>query len=1119
MATNFNRSKYQDTFEKRFGKGSYDSGLATARDIGYTKARAELEKAAYNERVRAFEAEMKEQKSAREKAAKEAKKKKEDTSVIDELVKNKKESNSNEPDKDKLDSILGFLRVDKNKHAKKDDGNFFLDLVNAGKRAVKAANPFDDVGFGDAMMKSAMEFDKEKSKQFDSVDRFAGRATNSASMGIMGNLDKRMRNGELPDYLTKRKLGEGGGVDMLADLTGYLVPGAALAKGLKGTKLGANTAKDILSKPLTKETAKKLAKETSKEGAAVGAIMSAIEIGGREALNPNDTNWKQNLAQFGIETGAGAVLDPLATLGLSKLASKVKKPELSPAAKKIFVDSVKKSEPKSDIPFSINPNRPSHAELMDAYNGKDVKNTSSRDLPFNKSETISSNKNVATPPDGPSFKADMGELTKGVDVSELKDIKPLKKYTNDVYRNFNEVFGKDSPITARVLGDLDASKKSYVDMQEQLLKELDEKIVKGMGIKKGSKLSRLVQDYGEKVIDLPTLQQKAPNDWQKVVEADKWFREKYDNLIDEVNAARAIVYPNNPSKQVPKRDNYYRHFQEFSSWTGLKNIFDTPAAIDPHLVGASDFTKPRTKWAGFMQRRGNGKYSSDAVGGFLNYIPAASYAKNIDLNIPNFRNLKNELADQTNETRNLNEFLNFLDKYSGDLAGKTNPFFDRIVQDIVGRKKMAALTWVNNRVKTNTILGNLSSTLAQVANVPLGIAFAKEQAGKGASRTIKAFMNKNEPIHQSAFLKERYLDSKYRKFDEKWLDQPQKAAEWLMEVADRTGTSFVWNSAYEKGLKLKVANPIKYADENTRRLVAGRGVGEVPLAQKAKVTQLIAPFTLEVGNLWRVMNDMKMEKDFGGLALLFASNFVLNKVMEETRGSSVTFDPIDAALDASEPGLTPLQRAGTMAGEIASNVPLGQFFANLYPEYGKAGPFDGPTREELFGSRNPQRFGTGLVSMEAIQDPLFKLLPPFGGNQIKKTLNGTETLRDEGQFKDGKGTGKSIPLFGDKEELKYPVERNYENLIKSILFGPSATDEAKKYYKNEFRPLSANQTADYETAKSRDVGKEFYDYLMITRREDSVKRKIKEILNDESLSETERTKEVNRVLEELKIKE
>lgn len=60
---------------------------------------------------------------------------------------------------------------------------------------------------------------------------------------------------------------------------------------------------------------------------------------------------------------------------------------------------------------------------------------------------------------------------------------------------------------------------------------------------------------------------------------------------------------------------------------GLQNIFETPAGIDNTLAGISANTKPKSKFASFMQKRLGNKTDVDAVGGFLDYIRSAEYAK------------------------------------------------------------------------------------------------------------------------------------------------------------------------------------------------------------------------------------------------------------------------------------------------------------------------------------------------------------------------------------------------------------------------------------------------------------------------------------------------------------
>ena len=491
---------------------------------------------------------------------------------------------------------------------------------------------------------------------------------------------------------------------------------------------------------------------------------------------------------------------------------------------------------------------------------------------------------------------------------------------------------------------------------------------------------------------------------------------------------------------------------------GLWNIFENPSGISSALSGPSAFSKPKSKWASFMQKRLGDQSDVDAVGGFLDYANASLYAKHIDPNIPNFRNLREELVQATAEGENagkLNNFIEFLDDFSNDLAGKTNPG-DRVIQKWIpgGRKTFQVLTWANNRIKANTIVGNLGSTVAQIFNVPQGIANAGPvHATKGFGRAMAGMFVKNDPINQSTFIKERYSRA-FDRFDTGMINNTKHFASWITGVLDEVGTKYIWQSHYAKALAEKIPNPVKYADDVTRRMVAGRGIGEVPIAQKAKTTQMLAPFQLEVGNMWWVMKDFVDEKSFGKLATLFVMNYLFNRAAEQVRGSAVTFDPIQAVIDAigemdEENGA--VKAGGRLAGEVLSNVPFGQTVAANYPEYGaKIGDVQTPTRKELFGRSDPTRFGSGLLLNKGIQDPLFKILPGYGGNQLKKTLEGMLAM-DKG-YVENKG-----------QQVQYPVNDNPIDKAKSIMFGKYATGEARDFFKEDRRALTDKQSEIYKS--------------------------------------------------------
>lgn len=1137
VMASFDPNKYKSIFEQRYGSGSYNAGLSQAREIGRTRVQADIAKQEYNQRLKEAEKARKEAEKAAQKRTyndalaywsepqNNAILRREGAARNAENVRNDprlkaavKEQGFNL--EDYIDAMYaavsgGQFRSEREfkqfaKTQQKEANRkptFEEQLSQYGKRTVAPPQvKKKDIGLlgriGNFFTSKDVDGDGDRDGLLGAVDRYIAPISKAATDGfIPGNTERMAMNSPNNPVVKAVQKDRGLETDILHGIGTLAAFATPYSKAYKAADLAVNKVPKLanIANPYVKKAI---------TGATAGTMAEAGISATNELANSEAYNMRDYAIRMGIGAAGGAILDP-ALHGLGRLAQRG-------LGRLRNVDSP--STPQFDQLGYYQPSRRGQSDAM--YERISQMPDRNNRLPLADPPMMRASRNFEpVQPQQDSaiqmLRADLDrykpigkslerlKLPKShvfdVNVGLLKDIDGFRGYTSDIYRNTRDVFGEHFPkVKEAILDPFDKSKKEYVELQENWLNNLEKDIVKGLGIKKGSKLSKLVQDYGEKTIPLDELKRLEPNDWQKVVAADKWFRKAYDNLIDQVNASRAVVYPNNAEMLVPKRKDYYRHFKELNGLEGIKNIFDTPAGIDPQLVGTSDFTTPRSRWSSMMQKRGAGPYKSDAVGGFLNYLPAASYSIKIDPHIPVFKNLSKQLKDATGTTKNLNHYIEFLEDFSKDLAGKTN-FLDRPVQKILGRKTFNGLQWMNNRVKKNAVLGNVGSMLAQIANVPNGVAFAKQHAVPGALKTIKSLISKNDEMAQSGFLKERFSHNMYQQFNTRLIEQPEKFAGWAMTLADRVGTSFVWNSAYSKGVAQGVDDPIKYADDATRRLVAGRGIGEVPLLQKSKTFQFIAPFQLEVANLWKVQKDFVKEKDFAAIVTLYAGAWMLNKGMEETRGSKVVFDPIDAITDAlTDEDLSGWEKGGRLIGEVLSNVPLGQTAANFYPEYGTKKL---PTREDFFGDRDPNRYGSGLLVAKGVQDPVFKLLPGFGGAQLQKSLKGMDALEAEGAYNK------------DKSKLKYPVENDPINSIKGTVFGLGGLRETRDFYDNERKPLGTKQTEKYQQFKEQGVGQEYYDQVMVERELANIEKEIKSISEDTKLSEAEKQRRISELME------
>lgn len=648
----------------------------------------------------------------------------------------------------------------------------------------------------------------------------------------------------------------------------------------------------------------------------------------------------------------------------------------------------------------------------------------------------------------------------GTPISTFTDIGNIPANFNTFPRIMRKVLGKER--ADRMFVDmLDNAKGNTAEMALTLLEDMESTITTstgkgGFGIGEGSKLSKAVQEFGEQTRTYESLvKQFGENSANNVVKATKWFRGQYDLLIDEVNATMRSVYPNNPTKLIAKRTDYFRHFRDLSEGvTALKEIVTTPADISPSLSGISQFTRPLMKFLSIAQRRKGTKTKIDAVGGFKNYILQASYAKHITPQIRNLRNFATELRQaseisvQAGGKPNLNRYIEYIDDFANQLSGKTGPA-DRVFIKIVpgGRKALNMLNWTNQRVAQNAILGNIRSLFAMPANIANAAGVLKLDLARGSKATIVGIFDKNSPIRKSAFWRERNLHESFNRFNTEWMRHPVRNtgrfAGWLIATSDKLAGHPIWHGAYRQALERSIANPSRYADNIARDLLGGRGIGDKPLAFTEKTLKPILTFQLEVTNAWYVLRGLVSERDFAGLATAMVAAWTYNQMLEQTTGGKVLFDPIDAMIDATDTftdqnegdlGERSLKAAGRLVGEALSAIPTGQLVGALYPQNGIG---DLPSRKELFGAEDPTRFGTGVLVVKAISDPIYSLLPPFGGQQIKKTVGGIQS-QQSGEVRSRSG----------KTSL-FPVPDDPETIIKGVLFGKWATDAAKEYFERK----------------------------------------------------------------------
>lgn len=672
----------------------------------------------------------------------------------------------------------------------------------------------------------------------------------------------------------------------------------------------------------------------------------------------------------------------------------------------------------------------------------------------------------------------------------------INKSLETIYPNAKNFYEKRvvylNSLAEEAYGNMDIYKRNIAEIQERLNKNkelLNSK--KKKGTQAYAKLEKSIAADEKRISKLQNSANKYNPSYQR-------YSSQASELQRQLNSGELMR-----NKKLNYRKDYIHHMQDMgSSWNGFKNILNSDISIDPKLVGVSEFTKPKSKWAGFMQQRKTGtQYDEDAIGATLKYLQEAEYKIHIEPNIPKFRAF-NELL-RKNSKGGVNTAIQFFDKLANSLAGKTGGIDRAIRNEILDgehsrgtfSKLMSAIT---GRIKSNMVLGNISSAVVQISNLPNVVASIGniKDTTKGFDmfrRYISGDKEMKELINKSPFLRERFFDRKSRVFDVGAIAKGKNVGLRLMELGDEMVAKAGWYGAYEQALRKGVEDPIRYADDLIKKSVGGRGIGEMPLILENKFVGNWLPFQTEILNTANLLTEqvtksVKGIKELKPKEVLQAVNFMLyfsvasyltNNITEKFTGNRPTIDPIEATIntiqnlsDEDDDRMIFSKIVSPYMDQIVKGVPFANYGFSFMPE---------ELRNVLFEKEDPTRYGIGPVGLAKIGkanmpsgalDLATSTLLPWGGNQVRKTIQGVGDYLQgasytENSIEDTISNMRKGQTFKEaaNKNIRFPIEQTPSNLASAALFGRYATKEGREYIDKGRRPLVDAQTNKIEMLK------------------------------------------------------
>lgn len=619
-------------------------------------------------------------------------------------------------------------------------------------------------------------------------------------------------------------------------------------------------------------------------------------------------------------------------------------------------------------------------------------------------------------------------------------------------------------------------------------------------------------------------------DKAKVEKAIDTFRIIYDEILElENQVLRANGYA-----EIKYRTGYFPHFIDYQPVTKAEKVLDKlgieidKRPLPTNIAGITEQFVPGKTWNRSSLNRKTDKTTYNALKGFDTYIRQASDNIFHTGNIQRLRGLENEIRYQYSDKgiqekvdeiydneiltpqEKMMEISNVFDvadnpmpnlvvelrRYTNALANKKSEA-DRSLENRISRPIYSTTKAIENRFGANAVGLNWGSAFTNF--IPITQAYSQistKNIGRATIDTIKSYISDDGFINESTFLTNRLkqADKLYKTSLEKISDKTS----FLFNAIDNVASNIIVRGKYldniDKGMTAKEA--MKNANSFGANVMADRSKGALPtlFEEKNPISKAFTQFQLEVNNQYRYMfkdipRDLK-DKGLANIALayfkMFVAAYLFNWTSEKITGRKSAFSPIDIAVDSFEtlntPNMNTAEKLINVGTDIVQELP---FIGGL------AGGGRIPVSGAIPDAENTFKAISGLVTGEInsskavktllneISKPASYLLLPFGGGQVRKTVEGVGTILAGGSY--------GVDSEG-KETLKFPVEKaNLGTYMKAGIFGKYALPEAKSYADNNYKSLNAKQTEMYKYAKLPYKQLLEYTNSKLKKKEDKIK--------------------------------
>lgn len=686
--------------------------------------------------------------------------------------------------------------------------------------------------------------------------------------------------------------------------------------------------------------------------------------------------------------------------------------------------------------------------------------------------------------------SDVWELTTR-EIKKTKDYKDWRKYASENYQDKDinpslTALGHTSFTAERLSEFMDdgIGMKMYQEMIKPVydaneltvrrLADISEK-VRDFGVLEGSKLDRDAFLYAEKKLD------KAN---PKAVKLANYIRDQYDSLLVELNDTRKKV----GVEAIPKRKDYITHLNELTVLSDLLGIDRVSTnnrikVVKNQLIEEKGYDEGRAweaakrevdgakgvnryidaKHARFdfvKQRLGDYQANPSIIRSFKGYLPQAVNYIDQAVNVAKNKAFKDVLPPNAKE---------MMRKWNTEaVAGRPNV-------GIVGDRPKRILSGLKGQLGANIILGNIGTVAMQLTSFPQVIATAGvRNTFYGIQRRLVSYVSGNNNFNQSQVkalrdlgidmgLGDSFVDQTLDVIG-KWERAKDSAAKTrhaidlgrrffraLMEKADQFTVGATYEAFYYKGTRegLDHNEASDYANIMTGKTQANYHKTALPSFLNSFEGKTLAQFgTYGMNQFQFFKRDFGKDFKYGdksdrkgrGILRDFIKYLVAAYLIDSLSELAMSRQPydikslVDEVVAYFEGDSDERALVNSLKDTSYSYIPfLGSAKYKTMPpllEFGKDA-FDAVNTLTDGDKNKRERAQSDMVNKWS-----YNVLLPYGGNQMRKTVQGIEMTENV-----------DLPFPVKKPKTQFEVKDELDR-VRAWMFGGYAMEEAREHYEN-----------------------------------------------------------------------